>query len=272
MSSLSININGTEYTEKFNTLNISSYQTVFNGVVYVDGSELLNQFTVSCNEDWIEVKRVRNLVTMTIKENTRITERMATVIFTHNLDANIYVRLTIIQGCAEYNITAMPLSVDEGIVTTVREDGCINIFFHTLLDRYCNIDGVDKLINEESVTIKVSAIDGFEDFGVKAVTEFVRNAGKGVLVDVDENWPGSAEDIMADNYKMANYDGGLKIHKIDKQTLEITNYGKISLFDKVFYILKIYHVNNPNNMVEIHIGYINSNENNGTGFGFDDGE
>lgn len=248
MNSLVVEINGVSYSDRYCYMTIGYDKTILDATVFVDGSDLLNHFNVTCKSDWLTMKRVRNSITFVAKPNVTLNDRAAIIEFTHNLVADAYVRISIKQNKAEYTITA----------------DNTNILFNTLLDKDC----ADK----EVETVNVSAVGGWRDYGISPVLELARNAGEGALDDIGDDWPTSVDDIKADNYYTVKYDQGIKITKIDRNVLEITNYGKLSLYDKVYYVIKLYHLNDPSQVVEIYVGYINSNENNGTGFDLDDGE
>ena len=69
MTSLKVNIDGQEYIQKTNFLNIGYEQTISNSVVYVDDSDLINHFHVECYGSWIYIKRLRNGVEIIFAKN-----------------------------------------------------------------------------------------------------------------------------------------------------------------------------------------------------------
>ena len=72
------------------------------------------------------------------------------------------------------------------------------------------------------------------------------------------------------NDYMIAYDHGLKLTKLSNSELKITNYGKICLYDDFYYILTLYHINNPRCMAQIRVDYVDSFVNNESGFDLDD--
>ena len=72
--------------------------------------------------------------------------------------------------------------------------------------------------------------------------------------------------------RLVAYDNGLKLYKVSKNKLQITNYGKICLDDDFYYIITLYHINNPRNIAQIRIDYVDSFVNNESGFDLDDDE
>lgn len=263
MATIKVKIENNEYTDKFNNINVPSNQTILESVVYVDDDNELNQFEITNDCKWIKLKKVRNNVTIIVEKNVSLKERVGTLIFTHNLDNNVYVRLAIVQSAADYELGIRIETEDESVNTVVGE-GYYNVWFNTLLDK--------NTPEKESVTVYVAARGGYADFGIKPPIEYVRNAGEG-NIEVNTTvgtWPNSVNGILQDNYYMTVNDGGLNIHKSSNTKMEITNYGKISMYDKAIYVTKLYHVNDPNKSIELHIGYINSNENNGSGFELND--
>ena len=271
MAKIALIINGEiTKTDKYSNIDVSYNQEILDVVVWVDESDALNQFGVKCDSNWVEVKRNRNQVTLVVKKNIALEERAAIVTFTHNLDSDTFIRLAIVQAKAEYTIGAK-VAVTEGDDVVVTPSGdqphdSYTIMFNTLLDSDTD--------SKESVAVTVKATGGYDDFTMKPTIEYVRNAGEGnaTLNTTIGYWPNSVEGILEDNYYMSRCDGGLKIRKVNANRIEITNYGKVSLYDKCFYVVKLYHVNDVSKLVELRIGYISSNVNNGSGFEFGDGE
>lgn len=94
--------------------------------------------------------------------------------------------------------------------------------------------------------VKVKVVGGFYDFGIKPVKQFVIN-GNGV----------PEREVV--------YDNGLSLTKLDNEQLLITNFGKVSMYDNVRYVLTLYHRNNPSITTSINIEY-GSVDNNGISF------
>ena len=230
MATLTININGDNYTEQYCGISIGYEQTILDATVIVDGSDLLNHFKVSCDSEWVKIKRLRNSIELVIDKNNSLKERVASLLFTHNLDKEAYINLNIMQAACEYGI-----SVNKS-----------EIVFDTLLDQ----DDVDKEICEVTVT----TTNGVQDFGIGSVVE---------RVDVDG-------DGVGDNDYIIKYDNGLKLTKVGTKTLRITNYGRVFLKDDVYYTITLYHKNNPRSTAKIVIRYTDSGTNNELGFDFRD--
>ena len=224
MATLSININGDNYTEQYCGINIGYEQTILDATVVVDGSDLLNHFNLSCDSDWVKIKRLRNSVELVVTKNNSLKERTANLLFTHNLDKNVYINFGIIQAACIYEIT-------------VNET---EIVFDTLLDSSDD--------NKEVHDVIVTSTNGAEDFDIGSIVERV-------VVDGDDDY-------------IIKYDNGLKLTKIGKNRLRITNYGRVFLQDDVYYTITLYHKNNPRSTAQIVIRYTDSTTNNELGFGF----
>lgn len=231
MANIKVNINGTEYTEKYSGICVGYGQTILNTTVIVDGSEILNHFKVTCDSKWIKIQRLRNLVTIVIAKNCSLESRLGVIEFVHNMDSNIFIRLSVEQIAAEYNI-----SVDQDLVQ-----------FDTLLDKTDD--------DSERCEIKVTAYNGMCDFCVGPIAKYAKNIGE-------------------DNYYSVTYDNGIdvvkKINENNEKVVEIFNYGKVSLYDYTYYIVTLYHINNPRSTVQIRVDYADALENNQTGFDFSD--
>lgn len=230
MATLTVNINNVDYADKYCGISIGYEQTILGATVIVDGSDLLNHFKVSCDSEWVKIKRLRNSIELVIDKNNSLKERVASLLFTHNLDKEAYINLNIMQAACEYGI-----SVNKS-----------EIVFDTLLDQ----DDVDKEICEVTVT----TTNGVQDFGIGSVVE---------RVDVDG-------DGVGDNDYIIKYDNGLKLTKVGTKTLRITNYGRVFLKDDVYYTITLYHKNNPRSTAKIVIRYTDSGTNNELGFDFRD--
>lgn len=230
MSSLTVNINDISYSDSYCGMDIEYGQTILDATVYVDGSDLINNFNLTCDSNWVDIKRIRNSVELIISKNNSLSERMAHLSFTHNLDKKVYINLNIKQSACVYGI-----SVNKS-----------QIVFDTLLDE----DDVDK----EVCDVIVTTTNGIEDFGIGSIVEKVD-------VELDGN---------DDNDYIIKYDNGLKLTKIGTNLLRITNYGRVFLTDNAYYIITLYHKNNSKSTAKIVVRYTDSGTNNELGFDFHD--
>jgi len=230
MATLYVNINGVDYTENNCGISIGYGQTALNATVFVDGSDLINHFKLSCDSDWVNIKRLRNSIELVVSKNNSLKERIASLSFTHNLDREVYINFKIVQAACDYGI-----SVNKS-----------EIVFDTLLD--------SDDVNKEICDVTVTTINGIEDFGIGSVVE---------RVDVDG-------DGVGDNDYVIKYDNGLKLTKVGTNILRITNYGRVFLQDDVYYTITLYHKNNPRSTAQIVIRYTDSGTNNELGFDFRD--
>ena len=230
MATLSVNINGIDYTSHYCGINIGYEQTILDATVVIDGSDLLNHFKVSCDSDWVNIKRLRNSVEIIVSKNNSLDERIAYLTFTHNLDKDVYVNLNIIQSACVYEI-----SVNKS-----------QIVFDTLLD--------DNDIEKEVCDVDVITTNGIQDFAIGSIVE---------KVDVDADGDDENDYIIP-------YDNGLKLTKIGTAKLRITNYGRVFLVDNAYYTITLYHKNNPRSTAKIIIRYTDSGTNNELGFDFRD--
>lgn len=230
MATLAVNINSVDYADKYCGISIGYEQTILDATVIVDGSDLLNHFKVSCDSEWVKIKRLRNSIELVIDKNNSLKERVASLLFTHNLDKEVYINLNIMQAACEYGI-----SVNKS-----------EIVFDTLLDA----DDAEK----EICDVMVTATNGIQDFGIGSVIE---------KVDV-------SSDGNDENDYIITYDNGLKLTKIGTNKLRITNYGRVFLQDNVYYTITLYHKNNPRSIAKIVIRYTDSGTNNELGFDFRD--
>lgn len=261
-------------------IDVEYEQTILDAIVYVDESPLINSYNIKCEANWIDIERVRNILRIIIKKNNTFDDRVSVIEFTHNMDVGKYINLEIVQKACEYEI-----EVDKDY-----------ILFDTLLDKE------DSPLSQETITITTK--NGVQDFGIAPVVQYAKNFD----VDANENElhdkyePGETieegqkywyRDVNRFILEIANeqitvpdegdyfrysgdytvkYDNGLNIKKLNKTHLQITNYGKVSLYDDTYYIVTVYHVNNPKSNYQIRIDYVNSLENNDGGFSLDDGE
>lgn len=228
MASLAVNIGGHEYIDLSSFMDVGYEQTILDGVVYVDGSDLVNHYRIEKNADWITIERVRNSVRVIFAKNDGYDSRSGVIAFYHNLDSTVSVSLVVTQAPCEYTISA----------------DVTDILFDTLLDQ------TDA--DSETCTVNVATTNGSCDFIVASVVEYIKK---------------NEDDEI---YYIAKYDKGLKIRKIGKTMLEITNHGKISLYYDNYYVIKLCHRNNPKSNVGITVRY--EQPNNETGFGLDNGD
>lgn len=321
MNSLKVNINDVDYTDKYCGISIGYEKIVLDATVFVDDSDLINHFNITCDSKWIDIQRIRNEITIVVSKNNSLNDRSGIIVFTHNLDSEVFIRLSICQDACKYDIV-----VDQDY-----------ILFDTLLD-YDDPEKMDVIVN-------VGTLNGIRDFGIGSVAEYVRTfefekynvddiifAGDTYYVKDGDNyikgtsittfpyhvqsgddfyyyelndayregetihtgqkyWHKSenkyqiltaTEDIVVPEndgvyFRITNdhsisYDHGLKLTKLDNHTLKITNYGQVCLYDDFYYILTLYHVNNPRCIAQIRIDYVDAFANNESGFDLDDDE
>lgn len=199
--------------------------------VFVDGSDTINHYTLlNGAPQWITVSRVRNSVTVVLPDNTGPAMRFGAVRFDHNMDSSKSVTLTFAQEAQEYTIAV-----------SGNGEPADEIQFDTLL----NQDDRDS----ESETVSVACGGGVEDYTIRSVLEFERA-------------------LPSDNYRMVPYDGGLKVTKTSPTELLVTNYGKISLSDDMYYEIVLAHRNNPRSVARIRVTY--AQEPASSGFSLDD--
>lgn len=237
MASLSVKIDGVDYVDHYSGISIGYEQTILDATVVVDDSGLINHFNLSCDSDWIKIKRLRNSIELVVTKNNSLKDRIASVLFTHNLNKDVYVNLNITQAACVYGISVHPTE----------------IVFDTLLDA----DDIDKEIGgvvKEICNVTVTATNGIEDFGIGSIVE---------RVDVDG-------DGVGDNDYIIKYDNGLKLTKVGKNLLRITNYGQVFLQENVYYTITLYHKNNPRSTAQIVVRYTDSGTNNELEFDFGD--
>ena len=232
MASLEVNINGTTYTENYNGIEVGDVQNILNTIVYVDGSDLNNSFNITCDSDWVEIRRLRNQIKFTIKKNCKLDSRMAVIQFNHNLDKDKFIRINLVQRAAEYTIS---INSDSFII---NDDDMPLVEFDDLLD--------ENDAEKEVCIINVDATNGICDFDIAPVIKYAKNE-KGT------------------DYFKAKYDNAFALRKLDNHTLEITNYGKVSMYDDTYYVITLYHKNNPKCNTQFKIRY--NPDINGNGFG-----
>ena len=73
--------------------------------------KLNSGFIVVCDADWVTVIRDRNVMRFVFDANHDTTERIATVIFKHNTEKEVYCEVTITQEGEEYELTVDPDSI-----------------------------------------------------------------------------------------------------------------------------------------------------------------
>ncbi len=217
MASLSLNIGEQEYTDKYSGVEVGYNMNILACNVVVDGSDVLNHFNITCDDNWIEIRRIRNRVDIIVQKNNSLDGRIGKVLFEHNLDFNTYISLSINQAASEY-----PIEISTNTIQ-----------FNNLLPQ-------DSEQTSESVIVNVTPHNGICDFGIGPVVEYAKN-------DEDRD------------YYVVHYDNGIKLKKLNKRELEITNYGKVSLYNENYYIVKLYHLNNPRSNVQIKVEYVRNN-------------
>lgn len=185
--------------------------------VLVDGSDTINHFTMNVSDSWITVNRIRNSITVIVKENAGLFDRVGKLTFRHNMDANKVVEIVLMQKPQEYTIS-------------VQQDGedVDEITFTTLMDAY------DQ--DSEEQIVDVVCEGGLEDYRIGKIYEY-------------------AKKTPSDNYKMIPYDNGLKLTKIGNNILSITNFGKLSSFYDVYYNITLSHRNNYRSVRTLKVSY-----------------
>lgn len=199
--------------------------------VFVDGSDTINHYTLlNGAPQWITVSRVRNSVTVVLTDNTGPAMRFGSVRFDHNMDSSKSITLTFAQEAPEYTIAV-----------SANGEPADEIRFNTLTGQ----DDQDS----ETTVLDVSCEGGVKDYTVRCVLEF-------------EKTPSSQ------NYRMVPYDGGLKVVKSSPTELSVTNYGKVSLSDDMYYEIVVAHRNNPRSTARVRVAY--TQEPTSSGFSLDD--
>ena len=89
----------------------NSEQQIYNFTVIVDGSENIAHFTVSNNSSYVEIKQMRNEITVVVKPNLTKDERLNSITFTHNMDSSIVFVVTIKQRARVYGIFVDKLNI-----------------------------------------------------------------------------------------------------------------------------------------------------------------
>ena len=74
MATLTVNINSVDYADKYCGISIGYEQTILDATVFVDGSDLLNHFKLSCDSDWVNIKRLRNSIELVVSKNNSLKE------------------------------------------------------------------------------------------------------------------------------------------------------------------------------------------------------
>ena len=185
--------------------------------VKVDGSENINHFTVSCDDDWITVKRLRNDINIVVSENTTSSDRFGRMVFTHNLDAEKQIYLILAQSKPHYALSA-----------SVGGDVADSVMINTLLghdDDEC-----------ETACVEITCEGGLEDYIIRTVVEYARPR-------------------ESDGYRLVPYDNGIKVVKANDHELNIVNFGKISKYNDMYYEVIIAHRNDFNTICRIKVRY-----------------
>ena len=193
---LKVNIDGQEYSEISNFFNIGYEQTTSNVTVYVDGSDLVNDFHIECYDNWITIKRLRNEIEIIFAKNDGYDVRTGFISFHHNLDSGVYVSFVINQAVCDYSIS---VDTDE-------------IEFDNLLD------STDPVKEEHIIT--VTTTNGSCDFIIPSIVEYARNEN-------NENYFITYYDKGLKLTKLSN--SQLKITNYGKVSLYYDNYYVIKL-------------------------------------------
>lgn len=196
MATLKVKIDGQEYSERTNFINIGYEEAISNVTVCVDGSDLINHFHIECYDNWITIKRLRNEIEIVFAKNDGYDVRTGSITFHHNLDSSVYVSFVINQAVCDYSIS---VDTDE-------------IEFDNLLD------STDP-VNEER-TITVTTANGSCDFIVPSIIEYAKN-------EDDENYFIVKYDKGLKLKKLSN--SQLKIINYGKVSLYYDNYYVIKL-------------------------------------------
>lgn len=199
--------------------------------VIVDGSENLAHYTIHepiNNNNFISYKKFRNFIDITVNKNPFKTQRSITLLLTHNLNNNVLFYVNIRQKGTFYDIYFDDHTKEK------------NITFNPLY----NYDNRDKY---ETETFNIECLNGYQDFAIKPIK---------LYTILDNN---TQQDL--------SYDNAFHIKKINNNQLTITNYGKINDYDNIYYIVTLYHRNDPDQTLKIIINYNNINT---TGFSFSD--
>ena len=198
--------------------------------VVVDGSPTLPNYNVIYDGPSLILKRVGNNVYVTIPDNVSSKGKEFKIYFSHNMFPSKNYTVYISQPGKVYEIL-------------MRSPHTISEPADSLVFNAQNLFGKTDP-NSESWRIHMTCDEGYNDFGVEEIEEYISDTGTRIP-----------------------YDGGLSVVKTGNNMLTITNYGRISMHDNVDYVIKVYHKNDRNAKKTITIRY-----NTDTDSGFDFGE
>lgn len=302
---------GVTYTNEIVGRDIDYKQLTLDVTVSADNvndNDGWNDFDVTCDSTWVDIKRVRNKLTVTVAQNNTKLERSASIDFKHKLDADAYVGLCLWQGVCDYKISVRISDEHTSDYPNYHQ-------FDTWLDKgdVSKVDGKEVMQN---FMIVVTTENGIRDFGVGPIIEYGRyvtqETGRLQYKDNDKYEPGerilkgerfwyycsgndvtyvdyiypctyqlrtATENITVPNdatkqyFRVTNdrlipYDHGLKLEKIDNSHLRVTTYGQTCLYDDYYYILTMYHMNNPKSMAQVRIDFYNGVNETANGLSF----
>lgn len=218
--------NETQLSAPVNSIFIDCGRQEHNITVFVDGSDTINHFTMTVSDGWITANRIRNSVSVIVKENAGLFDRVGKLTFRHNMDADKVVEIVLVQSPHDYTIAVQQNGEDVDEIT-----------FTTLMNR----DDQDS----EEQTVDVVCGGGLEDYRIGKVYEY-------------------AKKTPSDNYRLVPYDNGLKLKKIGNGTLSITNFGKLSSLYDVYYNVTLSHRNNYRSVCTLKVSY--ASDDIGSGF------
>lgn len=233
VSSLSVTYDNEEVlSNPLNVINVGIERQEHSIMVEVDGSDTVNHFTVTCEEDWVTLRRVRNSITMIVNANTGPYERSAYIRFQHNMDADARITLILNQDRPVYKITTM-----------LGKDEVDTIVFGKLFG--------PEDPDSETETVTVECIGGLCDYLVRGVVQMAKSP-------------------TSTRYRLVPYDNGVKVVKTSPSLLKVTNFGKISKYDDMYYEIVLGHMNNLTVTKRIKVVYKDKGKDEGSGFELDD--
>lgn len=219
MASIDIIYNGMVLDQDSHTIGMKGCgreEFVFD--VRVDGSLTVPNFNVVCEGPGVTLKKVGNNVYITIPENVSPKEKNFKLYFSHNMSPSVNRTVRISQPGKNYEVELRyphrGSEPSEGLLFEAD-----NLF-----------DKDDP--PSQAWRIYVGCEDGYCDFGVEQVEEYLSNSGTRIP-----------------------YDGALSVVKTGNDMLTITSYGRISMYSDVEYRIKLYHKNDRTNKKTITIRY-----------------
>lgn len=227
---------GSEKNEDGNLINhyelsVESTMQEIKYVVAVNENDSCNDFSIECYDDWIVVKRLRNIVTLAIQPNTDF-PRWGTVKFYQNLNPGIYFNLYITQEATDYQVKCVEITDINHIEDIVETD----------LSNEIEIK-LDPLLN-----------------GTPNASEPHASETKYVYLDVKNGTPliQRVKEYVCngDRTTRVKYDNGLKLELDNKSNiLKIVNYGKVNRHDDFYYLIEVKNRQNIHNEATIKITY-----------------